>query len=133
MSQIQKKLSRKQFLQLTASAPALSALSSPLRAQFDSESDRPANVLIIMTDQHRRNYMGAAGNPIVPTPNIDRIASRGVRFTNAICPYPVCAASRASLLTGLYPHTTGVINNTDLLNWRTPLPIILRSAVITPG
>jgi len=120
MSQIQKKLSRKQFLQLTASAPSLSALSTPLRAQFDSESDRPANVLIIMTDQHRRNYMGAAGNPIVPTPNIDRIASRGVRFTNAICPYPVCAASRASLLTGLYPHTTGVINNTDLLNCRTP-------------
>ena len=42
-----------------------------------------------------------------------------MRFTNAVCPYPVCAASRASLLSGLYPHTHGVINNTDLLDWRT--------------
>lgn len=64
--------------------------------------------------------MTAAGDATVPTPNIDRIAARGVRFTNAICPYPVCAASRAALLTGLHAHTTGVINNTDLLPWNTP-------------
>ena len=113
------RISRKQFLQLTSSVPAISALA-PLEAQANRESSRPANVLVIMTDQHRRNYMGAAGSDIVPTPNIDRLASRGVRFTNAICPYPVCAASRASLLTGLHAHTTGVINNTDLLNWKTP-------------
>ena len=81
---------------------------------------RRPNVLIIMTDQHRRNYMTTAGNSIVPTPNIDRIASRGVRFTNAVCPYPVCAASRMALLSGLYAHTSGVINNTDLLPWNTP-------------
>lgn len=115
MSDPNNRLSRKQFLQLTA-APALSA-------QLDAQSrqkSRPPNVLIIMTDQHRRNYMGAAGSSIVPTPNIDRIAASGVRFTNAICPYPVCAASRAALLTGLHSHTTGVINNTDLLNWKTP-------------
>ncbi|HLJ15180.1 MAG TPA: sulfatase-like hydrolase/transferase [Bryobacteraceae bacterium] len=107
---------RKRFLQLAAAAPALPAVSG-----FAAEpaGHRP-NILLIMTDQHRRNYMTAAGNSIVPTPNIDRIASRGVRFTNAICPYPVCAASRASLLSGLHAHTTGVINNTDLLPWNTP-------------
>ncbi|MCL2660494.1 MAG: sulfatase-like hydrolase/transferase, partial [Acidobacteriaceae bacterium] len=77
-------------------------------------------MLIIMTDQHRSNYMGAAGWTMVPTPNIDRIATRGVRFPNAICPYPVCAASRMSLLTGKYAHTTGVIDNTDLLAWNEP-------------
>lgn len=79
-------------------------------------SGRP-NVLLIMTDQHRKNYMTAASNSLVPTPNIDRIAQRGVRFPNAVCPYPVCAASRMALLTGNYAHTTGVINNTDLLPW----------------
>lgn len=81
-----------------------------------ARGSRP-NVLIIMTDQHRTNYMTAAGNPLVPTPNIDKIAERGVRFTNAVCPYPVCAASRMALLTGNYAHTTGTINNTDLLAW----------------
>jgi choline-sulfatase len=77
-------------------------------------------VLIIMTDQHRRNYMTAAGNATVPTPGIDRIAARGVRFNNAICPYPLCAPSRAALMTGLYAHTMGVVKNDDVLSWKTP-------------
>ncbi|HEY3838025.1 MAG TPA: sulfatase-like hydrolase/transferase [Bryobacteraceae bacterium] len=103
-------LSRKQFLQTAALLPgAAAAQTSPTRP----------NILLLMTDQHRREYMTCAGNDLVPTPNIDRIASRGVRFTNAICPYPVCAASRASLLSGLYPHNHRVIANTDLLDWRT--------------
>ena len=114
--QRQRGINRKQFLKLTAGAPALSAMSGAAQPA----GGRQPNVLVIMTDQHRRNYMTCAGSSIVPTPNIDRIAARGVRFTNAICPYPVCAASRASLLTGLHAHSTGVINNTDLLNWKTP-------------
>ncbi|MGH9665441.1 MAG: sulfatase family protein, partial [Bryobacteraceae bacterium] len=109
-------LTRKRFLQLAAASPALPAAPG-LAAQ--SPGSRP-NILLIMTDQHRRNYMTAAGSPLVPTPNIDRIAARGVRFTNAVCPYPVCAASRSCLLTGRYAHSTGVINNTDLLPWNTP-------------
>ncbi len=76
------------------------------------------NVLFIMTDQHRADLMTCAGRDLVPTPNIDRIAARGVRFENAYCPYPVCLASRSSLLTGLYPHHTGAINNNDRLDWR---------------
>lgn len=82
----------------------------------DGQKRRP-NVLIIMTDQHRRDYMGGTGHSPVPTPNIDKIASHGVRFTNAVCPYPVCAASRMSLMTALYPHSTGVIDNRDRLAW----------------
>lgn len=80
--------------------------------------DQQPNVLIIMTDQHRSDMMTCAGRNDVPTPNIDRIAANGVRFTNAYCPYPVCLASRSSLLTGLYSHTTGAINNRDRLDWR---------------
>lgn len=76
------------------------------------------NVLILMTDQHRADWMTCAGNGVVPTPNIDRIAARGVRVENAYCPYPVCTASRMALMTGLYAHSTGAINNADLLDWR---------------
>lgn len=76
------------------------------------------NILLIMTDQHRADLMSCADKDLVPTPNIDRIAERGVRFTNAYCSSPVCVASRMSLLTGLYAHTTGAINNRDRLDWR---------------
>ena len=103
-------LTRKTFL-------GLPALASAAAAQTAGQSTRRPNVLVLMSDQHRPEYMTIAGNETVPTPEIDRIAARGVRFTNAICPYPVCAASRASLMTGLYPHTTGVINNLDRLSW----------------
>ena len=100
--------------------------ASPLVGQSGKEkttmnekntTEKP-NVLFIMTDQHRADLMTCEGNDLVPTPNIDRVASRGVRFSNAYCPYPVCVASRMSLLTGLYPHSTGAITNRDQLDWR---------------
>jgi len=86
-------------------------------AERQDAADRP-NVLFIMTDQHRADLMTCAGRDLVPTPNIDQIAAGGVRFTNAYCAYPVCVASRMAMLTGLYAHTTGAINNTDRLDWR---------------
>ena len=79
--------------------------------------DRP-NVLVILSDQHRADLMGCAGRGDVPTPHIDGIADAGVRFRRAYCPYPVCAASRMSLLTGRWAHDHGVIRNTDTLDWR---------------
>ena len=84
----------------------------------DHSQTRKPNVLLIMTDQHRADLMTCAGRDLVPTPSIDRIAERGVRFENAYCPYPVCVASRMSLLTGLYSHSTGAIDNEDRLDWR---------------
>ena len=62
------------------------------------------NVLLIMSDQHRRSCMGAAGDSVARTPNLDRLAEQSVRFTDVYCTNPVCAPSRASLLTGLYNH-----------------------------
>jgi choline-sulfatase len=76
------------------------------------------NILMIQTDQHRHDLMTCAGRALVPTPNMDRLADRGVRFTNAYCASPVCVASRMAMLTGLYPHSTDVVNNTDRLDWR---------------
>lgn len=86
--------------------------------QATAETAKKPNILMIMTDQHRADLMTCAGRDLVPTPNIDRIASRGIRFENAYCPYPVCVASRMCLLTGLYSHSTGAITNNDQLDWR---------------
>jgi choline-sulfatase len=96
-----------------SSTASESTVANPLQ----THPDKP-NVLVIMTDQHRADLMTCAGRDLVPTPSIDLSASRGVRFTNAYCPYPVCVASRMALLTGLYPHSTGAITNLDRLDWR---------------
>ena len=65
------------------------------------------NLVLFMPDQLRADALGCFGNPHVPTPNIDALASRGTRFTNAFAQNPVCSPSRASMMTGWYPHTRG--------------------------
>lgn len=68
------------------------------------------NILLLMTDQQRWDAMGCSGDWL-QTPNLDRIASEGVQFTNCVTTSPVCIPTRLSLATGLYPHNTGVWNN----------------------
>ncbi len=68
------------------------------------------NILLLMTDQQRWDAMGCSGD-WVRTPNLDRIASEGIRFTNCVTTSPVCIPTRLSLATGLYPHNTGVWDN----------------------
>ena len=68
------------------------------------------NILFLMTDQQRWDAMGCSGDWI-ETPNLDRIASEGTRFTNCVTTSPVCIPTRLSLATGLYPHNTGVWDN----------------------
>jgi hypothetical protein len=65
---------------------------------------RLPNVLLIMADQWRADYIGALGNGKCATPHLDRIAQRGCLFTRAVTPNPVCQPARAALLTGRYPH-----------------------------
>ena len=65
------------------------------------------NVLLILSDDLNTDYT----DPRILTPNLDRLASRGVRFDRAYCNYPVCGPSRVSLLSGRYPHTTQVLDN----------------------
>ena len=69
------------------------------------------NIVFIMTDDQRHDALSSAGNTILRTPNIDRLGSEGIRFTEAFVTNALCAPSRASVLTGLYSHTHGVITN----------------------
>lgn len=76
------------------------------------------NVLFIIADDLTYTALSCYGNKVCPTPNIDRIADRGVLFTNAFCQGTYCGPSRASLLSGYYPHATGV------LGYKSPRPEI---------
>jgi arylsulfatase A-like enzyme len=68
------------------------------------------NVMLIICDQLSAHVLGCYGGS-VPTPYIDRLARSGMVFTDATCPWPVCTPSRASVVTGLYPHTHGICHN----------------------
>lgn len=82
--------------------------------------ERP-NILLICTDQQRFDSLGCYGNPDVLTPNIDSLASDGVRFETCYVQNPVCAPSRASLMTGRFPHANGVWANGVALGDEQPL------------
>jgi N-acetylglucosamine-6-sulfatase len=71
----------------------------------------PPNVVVIFTDDQRWDAMSCAGHPFLKTPNIDRLAAEGARFANAFCTTSLCSPSRASMLSGLYAHRHGVLNN----------------------
>lgn len=75
-----------------------------------ARAERP-NILLILTDQQTHNAWSGCGNPWLRTPAMDSIATRGLAFTNAICPYPVCSPSRSAIFTGRMPHESGVMDN----------------------
>lgn len=79
-------------------------------------SRKKLNVLFIITDQQRADHLGCSGNPDLKTPNIDRLASEGIRFSNAFCANPICSPNRASILTGQYPNVHGVRSNGIILS-----------------
>jgi choline-sulfatase len=72
------------------------------------QSGHYKNVVVIVGDDHAYTTLGAYGNEVIHTPNLDDLAAGGSLFTNAYSSSPLCSASRQSLLTGKYPHATGV-------------------------
>ena len=68
------------------------------------QDDRP-NIIFFLTDDQRNDFLGCTGHPIVKTPRIDNLANNGRLFDNAFVSTSICAASRATLLTGLYERT----------------------------
>ncbi|CAG5010602.1 N-acetylglucosamine-6-O-sulfatase [Dyadobacter sp. CECT 9275] len=98
------------------------------RTQKDSVPRQP-NVVIILTDDQRWDALGVAGNQYLKTPNIDKLAAEGVFFKNYFCTTSLCSPSRASILSGVYAHTHGVVNNfTDFPLNRPNMPAVLQSA-----
>jgi len=78
---------------------------------FIAQEQKKRNLLCIATDD-LNNCLSAYGHPIVRTPNIDRIAKRGVRFDHAYCQFPLCSPSRSSMFTGLSPDSNGIYDLT---------------------
>lgn len=76
----------------------------------------PPNILLILDDQHRFDYLGCAGADWVSTPNIDRLAQRGTRFTSCTVNSPICAPSRISLATGMLAHRVAPYDNASFLS-----------------
>ncbi len=83
---------------------ALLSVASPLSAQDGGEAGRP-NVIFFLSDDQRHDFMGCAGHRILQTPTMDHLASGGIRFANTFVTTSICAASRASIFTGLYERT----------------------------
>ncbi len=95
-----------------------------------AEAKRP-NVLFVVSDD-LNNMLGCYGDPLARTPNIDRLAARGVRFDRAYCVFPLCGPSRNALLTGLYPNSTGILANAQIFRQTIPsqqsMPQVFRNA-----
>ena len=74
-------------------------------------SKKRPNFIVIMTDQHRADYLGCAGHPFLKTPVIDSLAARGTRFTRFYVSSPVCMPNRATYMTGRLPPVHGARGN----------------------
>ncbi len=74
---------------------------------------KKTNVLLLFTDMQRADTIHALGNPVIKTPNLDRLVKEGTAFTNCYSPSPVCIPARCSMQYGLYPHNSGCADNVD--------------------
>ena len=93
-----------------AAIPASAADTDVSKVPAAKENRRP-NIIYIMTDQQCATAMSCAGNPDVLTPNMDRLAEHGIRFTNAYCAMPLSGPARGAMFTGYMPSETGIIEN----------------------
>lgn len=126
MNQESNSINRRSFLKLAA-AGTVSLVLPHLAFAAKNPKNKP-NVLFMAIDD-LNDWIGClGGHPDVKTPNLDRLAARGVLFTNAHCSAPACNPSRASLMTGILPSTSGVYHNPN--PWRKSP--VLKDAVTIP-
>ena len=104
-------LSRRDFLHQATLAATAWGLPRAARGADESKRKGRPNILVIMSDEHNASVMGCAGNPIIHTPNLDRLAGDGVVFDACYCPSPLCVPSRLSFTAGKYASRVGAWNN----------------------
>ena len=118
--------SRREFLSVAAAVSLAAACSSD--APVAEQRPRP-NILLVVPDQQRPDWLGVLGGIPVRTPHVDALAARGVRFTNAVCASPLCAPSRACLASGKEYDRCGVPgNNVDFSVEQTSYYRLLRES-----
>jgi arylsulfatase A-like enzyme len=109
-------LNRREFLKAVGAGAATLALPRGVHvADAGGATAKKPNILFLFSDQHNADVLGCAGHAEVKTPNFDRLAGQGARFTRAYCQDAICVPSRVAIFTGLYPRTTGVLTNGDPL------------------
>ena len=92
--------------------------------KYQSDTKRPSNILLIVTDQLRYDCIGSSGRYPVATPNLDRFASRGRRYTNAYSPIPTCCPARQTLMCGRTAESLGAYWNYDMIPAKSLTPDI---------
>jgi len=102
------KITRRAFLKDASILSATVALNASAARSVAAQSRKP-NILYLMTDQHRGDCLGCAGDKVIKTPHLDSIAKDGVRFSSAYSSTPSCTPARSAILTGLSPWHHGMI------------------------
>ena len=107
-----KETTRREFMQGSA-VLAGSLLANSAGVPLASAQTRPRqpNIVFFLGEGQRYDALSIAGNPILKTPNHDRIGREGMMFRNAFCTNALCAPARATLLTGLYSRSSGALSN----------------------
>jgi len=127
-----RKISRRDFLKTSAIVPAgisLSQTTNSLASSPNNPQKPQPHLIFIMTDQHRGDCLGCAGNKTIKTPNIDSIAKDGVCFTNGYTAVPSCTPARSGLLTGLSPWHHGMLGYGRVAGkYKFEMPQMLREA-----
>ena len=85
-------------------------------AQSYAYADEPPNILFILVDDMGWRDLSCYGNEVFETPHLDKLARQGMRFTNAYAACPICGPSRAAIMTGKFPSTSGYVDNLSLIH-----------------
>lgn len=109
----------------------MTALVLGAASALNATESKRMNVLFIISDD-LNNFLGCYGDSLAKTPHLDRLAQRGVLFQRAYCSFPLCGPSRNSMLTGLYPNSSGILSNAQIFRQTIPshrsLPHAFRDA-----
>lgn len=122
-------LSRRKFLRLMGAGAA--ALAVPGCGFLRRGTGEKPNIIFLLTDDQRWDAMGCTGNSVIKTPNMDRLAAKGVLFSNNFVTTSICAPSRASILTGQYQRRHGIDDFNKSFSpsaWAQTYPMLLRQA-----